>query len=151
VLTVEEQISVNLDNGGSKLRFYPQELDLIAKALPLCPYQVGDIVFVDIDRKNITSPQERKWNGFWGKIHSLGELGSITVDVGSELLQLLPRDLKPIDAPSTELQDVVERVLRLRKLDLDEIELKMLDFLQQREWFTSRQMEYIEFVEQFIR
>lgn len=151
VLEVEQQISVNFENGGSKLRFYPHELDLIAKALPSCLYKAGDIVFVDIDRQNTASPQQKKWHGFWGKVHSLGELGSIAVDVGSDRLQLLPRDLRPIDAPSTELQDVVERVLRLRKLELDEIEVKILDFLQQREWFTSRQMEYLEFVEQFLR
>jgi len=149
VLAVEQQVSVNLDNGGSKLRFYPQELDLIAKAPPPCPYKVGDIVEVEIDRKDVASPQDRKWNGFWGKIHSLGELGTVIVDVGRYRLQLLPRDLKPIDAPTAELQDVVERVLRLRTLDLDEIEAKMLDFLQQREWFTSRQMDYLELIERF--
>jgi hypothetical protein len=38
-------------------------------------------------------------------------MGSLTVDVGKESLQLFPRDIKPIDAPTAELRSVVERVL----------------------------------------
>jgi hypothetical protein len=38
-------------------------------------------------------------------------------------------------------------VLRLRKLELDEIEEKMLDVLQVREWFTSHQLIYLKTIE----
>lgn len=76
-------------------------------------------------------------------------MGSLCVDVGSESLQLFPRDLKPIDAPNSELRQVVERVLRLRGFELDEIESRMLEVFQRREWFTSRQLKYLDFLEKF--
>lgn len=110
-------------------------------------YQVGDIVFVDIDRQEAVSPQERKFNGFWGTVRQISELGSLTVNVGPESLHLFPRDLRPIDLLSSELRDVVRRVLRLRSLELDEIEQKMLDVLQRREWFTAKQLIHLNNIE----
>jgi ParB-like chromosome segregation protein Spo0J/ribosomal protein L21E len=147
VLIVESQISVKLEDGPSKIRFYPHELTLIVKATPPCPYKVSDIVFVDIDRYEAVSAQEKKWNGYWGKVMQISDRGSVTVDVGEESLQLFPRDLKPIDAPSFTLREVVQRVQRLRSLELDEIEEKMLDVFQRREWFTPRQLDYLDFME----
>lgn len=58
-----------------------------------------------------------------------------------------PRDLKPVDAPSADLRHVVERVLRLRGFGLDEIEERMLDVLQRREWFTHSQLIHLENIE----
>ena len=66
------------------------------------------------------------------------------MDVGCRTLQLFALDLKPIDNPSSQLKDVAWRVLRLRKLELDEIEQKMLDVLQAREWFTAHQLIHLE-------
>ena len=71
-------------------------------------------------------------------------MGSVNVDVDKELLQLLPYDLKPIDAPSSDLLMMVERVLHLRSLELDEIEERMLDVLQLREWLTPKQLIRLE-------
>jgi hypothetical protein len=71
-----------------------------------------------------------------GKITQIGATGSLTVDVGEGLLQLFPRDVKPVDSPSFELRQVVERVLHLRKLELDEAEAGLLDLFQRREWLT---------------
>jgi hypothetical protein len=151
ILVVEEQLSVNLEDNfedaPSRVRFYPHELTLLAKASPPCPYRVGDLIFVDIDRHEAVSPQEKRWNGCWGKVTQIGETGSVTVNVGKESLQLVPRDLKLIDAPSSTLRDVVERALRLRGFELDEIEEKMLDVIQRREWFTQRQLIYLENIE----
>jgi len=144
ILIVESQLSVNLEDGSAKVRFYPHELTLIAKALPPSPFQVGDLVVVNIDRQEVTSAQERKWNGCWGRVAAIGETGGLKVDVGYESLQLFPRDLKPIDAQSTEMQQVAERVLRLREFALDEIEQRMLDVLQRREWFTPNQLIHLE-------
>lgn len=144
----EPQISINFEGGFDKARFYPHELTLIAKAPPPNPFQVGDIVFVDIDRHEAASVQERKWNGFWGNVRQIAHRDSLQVDVGSQSLQLLKRDLKPIDAPSGDLSQVVERVLRLRRLELDEIEERMLDVLQLREWFTPKQLIHLENIEQ---
>jgi ParB-like chromosome segregation protein Spo0J/ribosomal protein L21E len=149
VWPVEQQVSVNFEGGSSKIRFYPHELTMVAKAPPPNPFRVGDIAIVDIDRQEAASAQEKKWNGFWGKVTQIGETGSLTVDVGSESLQLFPRDLKPIDAPSDELRQVVERVLRLRGLSVDEIEQGMLDVIQRREWFTPCQLNYLEVMEKF--
>ena len=149
ILVVESQISVILDDEPSKIRFYPHELTLIAKATPPNPFSVGDLVSVDIDRHEAVSPQEKKWNGCWGKVTQIGERGSLTVDVGKKSLQLFPRDIKPIDAPSINLRDVIERVLRLRGFELDEIEEKLLDDIQRREWFTPRQIHYLDFMDSF--
>lgn len=148
VWPAEQQIIVNLEGGPSKIRFYPHELTMIALAPPPNPFRVGDIVFVDIDRREAASVQEKRWNGFWGKITQIGEMGSLTVDIGSYALQLFPRDLKPIDAQGSELRQVVERVLRLRRFELDPIEQTMLDVLQQREWFTPKQLIYLGKIEQ---
>ncbi len=149
ILSVEQQISVNFEGGPSKIKFYPHELTLIAKVPPPCPFGIGDIVFIDIDREEAVSPHEKKWNTFWGQVRQIGERGSLTVDVGSELLQLFPRDLKPLDTPIQELRHVVERVLRLRQLKLDEVEERILDVIQQREWLTGRQLDCLDFVEKF--
>lgn len=111
------------------------------------PFRAGDIVFVDIDRHEAASAQEKKWNGFWGLVTAVGEMGSLTVNVGRDCLQLFPRDLKPVDAPSADLRHVVERVLRLRGFGLDEIEERMLDVLQRREWFTHSQLIHLENIE----
>lgn len=143
----EQRISVNLEGGPCKIRFYPHELILVAKAPPPCPFRVGDIAFIDIDRAWEASAREKKWNGFWGQIKQIGQSGSLRVDVGFETLQLFKRDLKPIDAPNSDLHQVAERVLRLRSLSLDEIEQKMLDVIQRREWFTSRQLIHLQNIE----
>lgn len=111
------------------------------------PFRAGDIVFVDIDRHEAASAQEKKWNGFWGLVTAVGEMGSLRVNVGRDCLQLFPRDLKPVDAPSADLRHVVERVLRLRGFGLDEIEERMLDVLQRREWFTHSQLIHLENIE----
>lgn len=144
---VEQQISIKFDGGPLKIKFYPQELTMIAKATPPNPFPVNDLVFIDIDRHEAVSSQEKKWDGYWGKVTQIGEMGSVTVDVGKESLQLFPRDLKPIDAPCVDLQDVVERVLRLRGFELDEIEERMLDVFQLREWFTEKQMIHLKNIE----
>lgn len=143
----EQLISVNLENGMSKVRFLPHELTLVKKAPPSCPYRVEEIVFVNVDRGLAATLAEKKWHGFWGKIRGIGEMGSIRVDVGREVLQLFPRDLKPIDAPGADLFSVAERVLRLRRKELDEIEEKMLNVLQRRTWFTRPQLIYLDAME----
>ncbi len=147
IWAVEQQISINIENGPDKIRFYPHELTLIALAAPPSLFRAGDIVFVDIDRHEAASAQEKKWNGFWGLVTAVGEMGSLMVNVGRDCLQLFPRDLKPVDAPSADLRHVVERVLRLRGFGLDEIEERMLDVLQRREWFTHSQLIHLENIE----
>jgi len=146
VLAASQQISVKLEDVTDKLRFDPCELSLLVRAAPQNPIQIGDIVFVRIDRHEAASIQQRKWNGYWGRVVQIGEMGSLRIDVGSESLQLFPRDVKPIDAQSAELRQVVERVLQLRFLDLDEVEQRILDVFQRREWLTSRQMDYLNFM-----
>jgi hypothetical protein len=120
---------------------------LIIKAPPPHPFSVDEIAFIDIDAREAVSEQERKWNGYWGKITQIGEVGSISVDVGKQSLQLFPRDLKQIDAQGTEFRQVVERVLRLRRLELDEVEEAMLDIFQRRYWFNPCQLDYLDFME----
>lgn len=102
---------------------------------------------MDIDRQEAVSAQEKKWNGFWGMVTQIGELGSLTVNIGCQSLHLFPRDLRPIDVLSNELRNTVWRVLRLRSLELDEIEQRMLDVIQKREWFTFKQLIHLENIE----
>ncbi len=149
ILASVQQISVGIEGVGDKVRFSPHELSLLVRAAPQNPVHIGDIVFVSIDRHEAASPHEKRWNGFWGKVTQLGEMGSLTVDVGKESLQLFPRDLKPIDAPDSELRSVLERVLGLRKLELDDFEEGILDMFQRREWFKPRQLHYLDFIEKF--
>jgi len=149
VLAAEKQISVSIEGLNDKIRFDPHELSLLVRSAPANSVHVGDIVFIRIDAREAASTQQRRWNGFWGKVTLLGEMGSLKVDMGSESLQLFPRDIKPIDAPDSELRSVVERVLYLRRLELDEFEQGMLDMLQRREWFSPRQLHYLKVVESF--
>ncbi len=147
LLKAEQQISVILENIAHSVRFDPQELTLSAKASAPCPYQAGDLVRIDIDRAVSIEAATQKFKGLWGRVQEIGELGSVKVDVGCTTLQLFAFDLKPLDNPSPELKDVALRVLRLRKLELDEIEQKMLDVLQAREWFTAHQLIHLETIE----
>ena len=41
-------------------------------------------------------------------------------------------------------------MLRLRSLDLDELEIALLDVLQQRVEFTPRQLLYLEYLEKVL-
>jgi ParB/RepB/Spo0J family partition protein len=147
LLEAEQQVSVILENIAHSVRFDPQELTLSAKAPPPSPYQAGDLVRIDIDRAVSIEAAVQKFKGLWGRVEEIGELGSVKVDVGCRTLQLFAFDLKPIDNPSSQLKDVAVRVLRLRKLELDEIEQKMLDVLQAREWFTAHQLIHLETIE----
>ncbi len=147
LLAAEKQISVSIEALADKIRFEPCELCLLVRSAPQNPVRTGDIVFIHIERHEAASPEQRKWNGFWGKVTKIGEMGSVSIDVGSESLQLFPRDLKPVDVPSGELLQVVERVLHLRRLKLDEMEQNMLDWLQRREWFSPNQLIHLETIE----
>lgn len=149
ILAAEQLISVSMQGVADKVRFSPHEIRLLVRAAPQNPIHIGDIVFVHIERNEAASHQDKKWNGFWGKVTKIGEMGSLSVDVGKGSLQLFPRDIKPIDAPSAELPQVVERVLRLRKIELDEAEVGLLDLFQRREWLTPRQLHYLDFIEKF--
>jgi len=147
LLPKEQQVSVILEDVAHCVRFELHELTLMAKAPPPCPYQAGDLVRIDIDRTTAIDTFTRKYKGLWGIVLEIGELGSVKVDVGSISLPLLPFDLKPIDNPSPKLQEVARRVLRLRKLELDEAVEVLLDFLQAREWFTFEQLVLLESIE----
>jgi len=150
VLAAEQQISVSIEGVNDKVRFEPHELSLLVRAAPQNPIQMEDIVFIRIDRQEAASQQQMKWNGYWGKVAQIGEMGSLSVDVGSESFQLFPHDVKLVDSPSSELRQVAERVLRLRRLELDEVEEKILDVFQRREWFTPRQLDYLDVMEKFF-
>ena len=147
LLAAEKQISVSFEGLADKIRFEPCELCLLVRSAPQSPVRIGDIVFIQIERHEAASPEQRRWNGFWGKVTKIGETGSVSIDVGSESLQLFPRDLKPLDVPSAELLQVVERVLQLRRLALDEVEERILDVLQRREWCTPHQLIHLENIE----
>lgn len=149
IFPVEQQISVRFGDSPDKERFHPSELTLIVKAPPPNPFRVGEIAFIDIDACEAALDQEKRWNGYWAKVTHIGEVGSLSVDVGSISLQLFPRDLKQIDAQGTEFRSVVERVLRLRRLELDEVEERMLDVFQRREWLTPRQLYHLDSIEKF--
>lgn len=147
LIPVEGLLAVRLEKDNEKQNFSPQELTLIAKAPLPCSFAAGDLVRIDIDRITLVDTITRKHNGLWGIVLEIGELGSLRVELGSTQVQLLHNDLRPIDNPSPQLQDVAHRVLRLRKLSLDEIEEKMLDVLQAREWFTEHQLIHLENIE----
>jgi hypothetical protein len=146
-MPVEGLLAVSLEEANEKKNFSPQELTLIAKAPPPCLFVVGDLVRIDIDRTTSIDVMTRKYNGLWGIVLEIGELGSLRVDVGSTQVQLLHCDLQSIDNPSPQLKDVAHRVLWLRRLSLDEIEEKMLDVLQTREGFTTHQLVHLENIE----
>jgi len=150
VLAAEQQISVSIERVNDKVKFEPHELSLLMRAAPQNPIQVEDVVFIRIDHQEAASQQQTKWNGYWGKVAQIGEMGSLSVDVGSESFQLFPRDVKLVDSPSSELRQVAERVLRLRRLELDKVEEKILDVFQRREWFTPRQLDYLDVMEKFL-
>ena len=147
LMPVEGLLAVSLEEANEKKNFSPQELTLIAKAPPPCSFAVGDLVRIDIDRTTSIDAMTRKYNRLWGTVLEIGELGSLRVNVGSTQVQLLHDDLQPIANPSPQLKDVANRVLRLRKLSLDEIEEKMLDVLQARESFTAHQLVHLENIE----
>ncbi len=149
ILAPEKQISVSFEGLADKIRFEPCELCLLVRSAPLCPVRIGDIVFVRIERHEAASPEQKKWNGFWGKVTKIGEMGSLSIDMGSESLQLFPRDLKPVDVPTAEMLKLAERVLHLRRLELDEAEVGLLDLFQRREWLTPRQLDYLQLIEKF--
>lgn len=110
----------------------------------------GDLAQVNIDPNLAFSTSDLRWNGYWGKIESTGNRGFIELNMGSERVQFFSRDLILIDEPSEELKQIAERVLQLRTLELDEIEIAMLDVLQQRLEFTSRQWLHLEYLERIL-
>lgn len=109
---------------------------------------VGDIVFINITWQEKAGIPERKWNGFWGVVQS-NNMG-IKVNMGVEVINVKSSDLKPVDLADEQLsqfQGVAERILQLRMAQLDELEVTMLNFMQQQVLFTSRQLDYLEYME----
>ena len=94
---VEQQIWVELEQDKKKVSFQPCELTLIAKMPPPVPYQVGDWVRIEMERNEAIALEDSLWNGFWGEVVSIGETGSVEVNVGAKTLRILPRDLQAID------------------------------------------------------
>ncbi|MBE9224758.1 ParB N-terminal domain-containing protein [Phormidium sp. LEGE 05292] len=109
---------------------------------------VGDVVFINITWQEKAGIPERKWNGFWGVVQS-NNMG-IKVNMGVEVINVKSSDLKSVDLADeqlSQLPEVAERILRLRMAQLDELEVTMLNFMQQQVLFTSRQLDYLEYME----
>ncbi|VXD16737.1 ParB N-terminal domain-containing protein [Planktothrix paucivesiculata] len=110
----------------------------------------GDFAVVNIDPNLTFAPSDNRWNGYWGRVEGTGTSGLIVLNLGSEMLQFYSRDLVEIDEPTEEFLQVASKVLRLRSLDLDELEIALLDVLQQRVEFTPRQLLYLEYLEKVL-
>lgn len=109
---------------------------------------VGDVVFINITWQEKAGIGERKWNGFWGVVQS-NNMG-IKVNMGVEVINVKSNDLRLVDLDDeqlTQFQGVAERILQLRMAQLDELEVTMLNFMQQQVLFTSRQLDYLEYME----
>jgi ParB/RepB/Spo0J family partition protein len=110
----------------------------------------GDFAVVNIDPNLTFVPSDLRWNGYWGRVEDTRTQGLMVLNLGHEIRQFYSRDLIQIDQPSDELLQVASKVLRLRSLDLDELEVALLDVLQQRLEFTPRQLLHLEYLEKVL-
>ena len=86
----------------------------------------------------------RQWNGCWGLVKSVGQLGSVEVVVAGETMRFKPSDLDILDNPSPLFVSVAEQVVRLLKRDdLDEFERQLLTLYLRRQVFSQRQLELL--------
>lgn len=159
VTRVEQyEITVQLDEGKWKhLRFYRDELvkvpapndelnQMIEGAISPTPpksfYKSGDIVFIDCPAS--AGQEYRQWNGCWGLVKSVGQLGSVEVLVAGKTMRFSPNDLDILDNPSPLFVSVAEKVVRLLKRDdLDEFERQLLTLYLRRQTFSQRQLELL--------
>ena len=160
VMRIEsEQVTVKLDEDKWKyLRFYRDELLRVpapkhelshmiegasTSRSPLSFYKRGDIVVIDCPAS--AAPEYCRWNGCWGLVNSVGQLGSVEVVVAGETMRFPPSDLEIIDNPSPVFVEVAEKVVCLLKRDdLDACEPYLLmGFYLRQQTFTQRQMEML--------
>lgn len=155
----QHEITVQLDERKWKhLRFYRDELvkvpapneevsQMIESAITSTPtksfYNRGDIVFINCPAS--AGQEYLRWNGCWGLVKSVGQLGSVEVVVAGETMRFPPSDLEIINNPSPVFVEVAEKVVRLLKRDdLDECERYLLmGFYLRRQTFTQRQLEML--------
>lgn len=136
----QHEITVQLDEGKWKhLRFYRDELVKVpAKSF----YKSGNLVLIDCPAS--AEIEYRQWNGCWGLVKSVGQLGSVEVVVAGETMRFKPSDLDILDNPSPLFVSVAEQVVRLLKRDdLDEFERQLLTLYLRRQVFSQRQLELL--------
>jgi hypothetical protein len=164
----QHEITVQLDDGKWKhLRFYRDELvkvpapndelnrmiestyaetraDESAQGSAKSFFRVGDLVLIDCPAR--AEKEYKQWNGCWGLVKSVGQLGSVEVAIAGETMRFPPSDLEIIDNPSPIFVEVASKVVQLLKRnDLDECERYLLmGFYLRRQTFTQRQLEMLE-------
>lgn len=115
-------------------------------------YKPGTLV--NIECSPSTDPEYRHFNGRWGIVKDVGELGSIEVRAGTETMRFNKNDIQPIDSHGATFRNVAEQTISLLELDdLDELEVHILTtFYLRRKTFTDRQLEFLaELVEKHIQ
>ncbi len=136
----QHEITVQLDEGKWKhLRFYRDELVKVpAKSF----YKSDNLVLIDCPAS--AEIEYRQWNGCWGLVKSVGQLGSVEVVVAGETMRFKPSDLDILDNPSPLFVSVAEQVVRLLKRDdLDEFERQLLTLYLRRQVFSQRQLDLL--------
>lgn len=108
----------------------------LASITPESPYRSGDIAFINCPAS--AGPEYLRWNGCWGLVKSVGQLGSVEVVVAGEAMRFPPSDLEIIENPSPVFIEVAEKVVRLLKRDdLDACERYLLmGFYLRQQTFT---------------
>lgn len=110
-------------------------------------YSIGGWVIVNIPLFPLEKTPERKWNGFWGKISEVGV--TLKVDLGMEVVPLLPSDVELIENPTPSFCQVAERILRLQKFDtVHEFGKVILNRMQQTLLWDATTLAYLDAVEQ---
>ncbi|MFB2895185.1 ParB/RepB/Spo0J family partition protein [Aerosakkonemataceae cyanobacterium BLCC-F50] len=110
-------------------------------------YNIGTWVIVNIPLFPLEKTPERKWNGFWGKISEVGV--TLKVDLGMEVVPLLPSDIELIENLTPSFCQVAERILRLQKFDtVHEFGKVILNRMQQTLLWDATTLAYLDAVEQ---
>ena len=111
------------------------------------PQSVGSWVIVRIPLFPLDKTPERKWNGYWGRIISVGT--TLKVDMGPEIVPLLKSDVLAIEDPTPTFCQVAERVLRLQSFErVHEFGKVILNRMQQTSCWDAAALAYLDAVEQ---
>jgi ParB family chromosome partitioning protein len=109
-------------------------------------FRVGDLVRVNLNYMKDSSDL-LKWNGYWGEVLNLSLIGSLKVDMGASILNLMPKDVLKVD--EIELEQA-RRILNLKKQQdkLNDLEQIIVNFLQKQSYISQDELVHLQAIEQ---
>lgn len=105
----------------------------------------------EIFRLQRLTDEQQKYNGWWGVALEVENRFTVKCQVYDTTLEIRHENIKRVDMTTEELQkrqEIIERVSRLARCNLDPVVWAMLEVLNRQAYYTDVQMKFLETAEQ---